>query len=230
LTLLPTVKPTVASPPPDALPRVIQLTSPAAVHPHVPDVRVMVRLSCWKPWLRLSLPAGDTVYAHGPPPPLPPPPPPPPPGFRSAMSARAVPGTVTFCSPPSYPAAEARIRNVSAVNPASAYAPAPSVVAALPAFEPFKASTRAPARPAPVAPSVMTPVSVDVTGGRLPSGGIVAELVAVEVVAAVSAYVTVARTDCANACDALASVVTSSRVSAVPFAGHTLAVAGSTCS
>jgi hypothetical protein len=53
-----------------------------------------------------------------------------------------------------------------------------------------------------------------------------AEPVAVPVVAAASEYVTVARTDCANACAALASVVTNSRVSAVPFAGHMLAVEG----
>ena len=106
------------------------------------------------------------------------------------------------------------------------YAPEASVVTDLPAFAPFSASTRAPWIPAPVDVSVMEPVSVKVVGGRPGSGGMLAELVAVPAVAAASVYVTAARTVCANACAALASVVTNSRVSAVPFAGQTLAVAG----
>src|SRR6185436_10136166 len=41
-----TVKPSVALPLPDELSSTIQLTSLVAVHPHVPDGRLIVRLDC----------------------------------------------------------------------------------------------------------------------------------------------------------------------------------------
>ena len=67
---------------------------------------------------------------------------------------------------------------------------------------------------------VMTPISVNVTGGGPGSAGMIAVPLALPGVAFASVYVTAAWTVCANACVVLASAVTNSRVSMMPFAGN----------
>src|SRR5258705_10131569 len=86
---------------PELLERKTQSASAPASHPQVPVVRVMAR-GYLPPVGSTSCLAGNTVYEHGATV-----------GFNR-KSARELAGTVTPCSPGSYPAADTRSVNASA--------------------------------------------------------------------------------------------------------------------
>jgi len=142
----------VSVPLPAVLDNEIHKAFALACHPQVPVARVIVTVSP-PPVAGTSCVAGDSVYAQDAAP------------CFSRKSARVFAGTATPCSPASYPAADARTLNASAARSSIRYSPLPLVTANLPALTPPTTSTRAPAIPRRVLPSLMTPPSAYVAAG-----------------------------------------------------------------